>query len=199
MHKKRIWVFRLCNISEAKKMNNLVSSCRSYVQISLIRCTHYTDVKYRRISSILFHGRCSFGVYFGSAKPRFTVYYESLLLWLIPHQFLRVKYVNLPWYAGSSKSLIDNSTLSGSGKNITTDNWYSSFPLTLSLKRNHCVDWSYSARLARNTDEVPLEFTIKNKIVSFISSCSVSQINELSILSYKAKSNKFHPCTTMLQ
>ena len=46
--------------------------------------------------------------------------------------------------------------VSGSGRNITTDNWYTSVPLALSLKRNHRL--TLVGTIRKNRKEVSVEF-----------------------------------------
>jgi len=76
--------------------------------------------------------------------------------------------------------------VSGSGRNITTDNWYSSVPLALSLKRNHRL--TLVGTIRKNRKEVPLEFVRTQQRELY--STMFGFTDDLTIFSYKAKSNR---------
>ena len=114
-------------------------------------------------SVLPFRGRCSFRVYFGSAKPK--SYGIKAYCMTDSTTFYAL---NMEIYLGaqSGQNPVDNSPaavvtrlihpVSGSGRNITTDNWYTSVPLALSLKRNHRL--TLVGTIRKNRKEVPLEF-----------------------------------------
>jgi hypothetical protein len=103
-------------------------------------------------------------MYFGSAKP------ESYGLKAYPMVDARTFYTcNMEIYLGrqAGNNPIDNTPgavvkrliapISGSGRNVTTDNWYTSVDLALDLKRNHRL--TLVGTIRKNRREVPVEFT----------------------------------------
>jgi hypothetical protein len=140
-----------------------------------------------------FRGRCAFRVYFGSSKPQS---YGLKAYTMVDSTTFYV--VNMEIYLGRQAGLnpLDNSPtavvtrliqpITGTGRNITTDNWYTNVQLAISLQKDHRLTLVGTVR--KNRREVPKYFTVTRDRPLFSSLFGFTK--DFTLVSYKVKRNK---------
>lgn len=181
--RQRKEVDRLAPIREV--FDSLVEQCKSNFSVS----------EYLTIDEMLdsFRGRCGFKQYIKNKPAKYGL---KIFAMSCAKTFYTM---NMEVYAGKQPEgpyRVDNSGLSvvnrlvqpvsGTGRNITTDNWYTSVPLAESLLRDHKL--TLVGTLRKNKKEIPPEF-INARIRAENSSMFAFKEN-MSLLSYCPKKNK---------
>jgi hypothetical protein len=183
---------------ERKKVDKL-AAFRQIFEMFVENCKkNYTPSEFVTIDEMLvaFRGRCSFRQYIPSKPAKYGIKIHALC-------DAKTFYVcNMEIYAGtqpdgpykadkqynSAKAVVTRliSDISGSARNVTIDNWYTSIPLVESLLRDHKL--TTVGTLRKNKREIPPEFLVtKNRpLVDSMFGFGES----LTLVSYVPKSKK---------
>lgn len=151
--------------TERKKSDNL-SAVREIVELFKDNCKkYYTPGEYLTIDEQLhgFRGRCSFRQYMPNKPARYGLKIfmlaDARTFYVSNLEIYAGKQPEGPYFASNSpgdvvKRLIQH--ISGTGRNITVDNWYNSIPLARDLLANHNL--TIVGTLKKNKKEIPSEF-----------------------------------------
>lgn len=157
------------------------------------RC--YTVGEYVTLDEMLeaFRGRCSFRQYMPKKPAKYGLKIQALV-------DARLFYtLNLEVYVGvqpAGQYVVDNSTMavtkrmiqpiSGTGRNVTMDNWYTSVPLAEDLVAQHNL--TVVGTIKKNKPEIPSDFKKKGRVV--YSSLFGFGKHHSTLVSYCSKRNK---------
>lgn len=179
--------------NERKKIDK-IAPIRELFEIFVTNCAiNYSPSMSLTIDEMLvaFRGRCSFKQYIPSKPAKYGIKIHALA------DAENAYVCNMEIYAGRQPTgpyMVDNSAkavvtrlirnISGSGRNITFDNWYTSYPLVKSLMDEYRL--SAVGTLRKNKREIPPEFlTIRNR-ATYDSMFGFS--NKITLVSYIPKS-----------
>lgn len=179
-----------------RKANDKMAPIRDIFEGFVARCRdNYSLSEYATIDEMLeaFRGKCRFRQYIPNKPAKYGIKIFTLT-------DARTFYTyNMEVYTGkqnpgpfqlnnSAKSIVERliQPISNSGRNITTDNWYTSVPLAETLLRDHRL--TLVGTIRKNKTEIPPFFIeVKNRPVT----SSVFGFKEdLVLVSYAPKKNK---------
>ena len=156
----------------SRKLLDKLAPIRDLFEMFVQNCLrNYPPSEFVTIDEILvaFRGRCRFRQYIPNKPARYGIKMQAMA-------DARTYYTcKMEVYAGKQPDgpyKVDNSSfavvtrliseISGSGRNVTFDNWYTSYPLVVSLLHDHKL--SAVRTLRKNKREIPDEFlSVKNR------------------------------------
>uniref|UniRef100_A0A1B6JQP1 PiggyBac transposable element-derived protein domain-containing protein n=1 Tax=Homalodisca liturata TaxID=320908 RepID=A0A1B6JQP1_9HEMI len=171
----RVLRFDDADTRKHRKRLDRLAPIRDLFELLVEKCkTNFSVSEYLTVDEMLesFRGRCKFRQFIKNKPAKYGLKIHALTC-------ARTFYtMNLEVYAGKQPPgpfQIQNSGLavvsrlvqpvSGTGRNITTDNWYTSIPLAETLKNDHNL--TLVGTLRKNKKEIPLELIdTRNRPVS---------------------------------
>lgn len=181
---------------EDRKLIDRLAPIRDIFEEFVENCQkHYNVSPFVTVDEMLeaFRGRCGFRQYIKSKPARYGV---KIFAMCCAKSFYTS---NLEIYAGSQPDgpfKIDNSgqsvvnrliqPISGTGRNVTVDNWFCSVPLCSDLLHNHRL--TLVGTLRKNKKEIPPNFIDLKKVPVGASQFGFKE--SFTLVSYKAKKNK---------
>lgn len=182
---------------EERKKHDKLAPIRKFFDGFVERCkANYAVCEFVTIDEMLepFRGRCGFRQY----MPNKPAKYGLKIFALVDSRSFYT--YNLEVYVGTQPDgpyKVDNSAsaivqrlvqpISGTGRNVTVDNWFTSIPLALDLLRKHKL--TITGTIRKNKREIPEIFTAKireRKVKSSIFGFT----EDMTLVSYKPKQNK---------
>ncbi|CAI6352855.1 unnamed protein product [Macrosiphum euphorbiae] len=170
---------------------------RSFFEDFVRRCQDYYELNnYVTIDEMLesFRGRCRFRQYIPNKPAKYGLKIIALVdsntYYSYNLEIYAGKQPNGPYHVNNSAcSVVERliRPISGSGRNITCDNWFSSIPLAEDLLNNHNL--TMVGTLRKNKREIPPIFVQKLKERPNESSIFGFKKN-MTLVSYKPKANK---------
>ncbi|XP_050064468.1 piggyBac transposable element-derived protein 4-like [Aphis gossypii] len=170
---------------------------RSFFEDFVRRCQDYYELNnYVTIDEMLesFRGRCRFRQYIPNKPAKYGLKIIALVdsntYYSYDLEIYAGKQPNGPYHVNNSAcSVVERliRPISGSGRNITCDNWFSSIPLAEDLLNNHNL--TMVGTLRKNKREIPPIFVQKLKELPNESSIFGLKKN-MTLVSYKPKANK---------
>lgn len=170
---------------------------RSFFEDFVRRCQDYYELNnYVTIDEMLesFRGRCRFRQYIPNKPAKYGLKIIALVdsntYYSYNLEIYAGKQPNGPYHVNNSAcSVVERliRPISGSGRNITCDNWFSSIPLAEDLLNNHNL--TMVGILRKNKREIPPIFVQKLKERPNESSIFGFKKN-MTLVSYKPKANK---------
>lgn len=179
-----------------RKQWDKLAPIRQVFEMFLNNCKKgYTIGEFATVDEMLeaFRGRCSFKQYMPKKPNKYGIKIFSLVdakTWYV---------LNMEPYVGQQpegpfrakndpQSIVERlfQPISGTGRNITCDNWFTSFPLITSLLNRHrttCV-----GRVRKNKRELPIEFVDSKKRP--VGSSVFGFQEDITIVSYVPKKGK---------
>lgn len=143
---------------------------------------------------IKFRGRCPFRVYLPNKPAKYGLkifaLVDSKMRYTYNMEVYCAKQPEGPFQISNSPSDVVKrlmSTLMNSGRNLTTDNWYTSIPLANDLLKEKIT---LVGTLRKNKREIPNEFLPQTAKKREVNSSIFGFQNDLTLVSYKPKPNK---------
>ncbi|KAB0805400.1 hypothetical protein PPYR_02396 [Photinus pyralis] len=181
---------------EQRRAIDKLAPIRNLFDIFVENCKkYYTVSEYTTIDEKLeaFRGRCGFKQYIPNKPSKYGVKIFALVdAKTMYTQNLEVyvgKQPDGPYcFPNDAKSIVERivAPISGTGRNVTCDNWFTSFPLILKLKTDHKLTLVGTVR--KNKKELPAEFV--NTKARPLQSTMFGFQEETTILSYVPKKGK---------
>ncbi|KAB0805145.1 hypothetical protein PPYR_02115, partial [Photinus pyralis] len=185
------------NDREFRKQFDKLAPIREIFDVFVYRCnTNYNVSELLTIDEMLesFRGSCAFRQYI----PNKPAKYGLKILAMVDARFFYTH--NLKVYVGNQPDgpfKVDNSAaavvkkliqpISGTGRNVTCDNWFTSIPLALELLQKHNL--TLVGTLRKNKREIPEFFSAKIK-EQRINTSMFGFTKNMTLASYKPKQNK---------
>lgn len=185
------------NNRDARTETDRLAKIRHVMDGFVERCKqHYSVSEFVTIDEMLesFRGRCAFRQY----MPNKPAKYGLKIMALVDAQSYYT--YNMEVYVGKQPDgpyKVDNGPtsvvqrliqpISGTGRNVTCDNWFTSIPLAIDLLTNHKL--TMVGTLRKNKGEIPPLFIAKMKERK-INSSIFGFTKDMTLVSYKPKPNK---------
>ncbi|XP_031338368.1 piggyBac transposable element-derived protein 4-like [Photinus pyralis] len=185
------------NDREFRKQFDKLAPIREIFDDFVYRCkTNYNVSELVTIDEMLesFRGRCAFRQYIPNKPAKYGL---KILAMVDARSFYTH---NLEVYVGNRPDgpfKVDNSAavvvkrliqpISGTGRNVTCDNWFTSIPLALELLQKHNL--TLVGTLRKNKREIPEFFSAKIK-ERRINTSMFGFTKDMTLVSYKPKQNK---------
>ena len=156
----------------SRKLLDKLAPIRDLFEMFVQNCLrNYSPSEFVTIDEMLvaFRGRCSFRQYIPNKPAKYGIKIQAMADARTYHtckmEVYAAKQPDGPFKVDNSSFAVVTrliSEISGSGRNVTFDNWYTSYPLVVSLLHDHKL--SAVGTLRKNKREIPDEFlSAKNR------------------------------------
>ena len=158
----------------SRKLLDKLAPIRDLFETFVQNCLrNYSPSEFFAINEMLmaFRGRCPFRQYIPNKPAKYGIKVQAMAdartYYTCKREVYAGKQPDGPFKDDNSSSAVVTSLISeilGSGRNVTFDNWYTTYPLVVSLLHDHKL--SAVGTLHKNKREIPDEFlSVKNKAV----------------------------------
>lgn len=157
----------------SRRLLDKLAPVRDLFEMFVENCLrNYSPSDFVTIDEMLmaFRGRCPFRQYFPNKPAKYGIKIQAMAdaktYYICKMEVYAGKQPDGPFKVDNSSFAVVSrliSEISGSGRNVTFDNWYTTYPLVASLLHDHKL--SAVGTLRKNKREIPQEFlSVKNRV-----------------------------------